>query len=300
MARDLIDQFGEQLCESVPGFVRKEAEDRRWWTLAGSAGLLIPVRDIKHRIRALKIRADGDSRGPRYSWMSSVRYGGPSPGAPPHVPIYTTPGRGVRVSEGELKGDIATCLSGLLTLGIAGVSQWRSAIPLLEQFRPETVLLAWDADWRHNPQVAKTLGDAALELSRLGYDVQIESWEPELGKGIDDLLRAGHQPERQPWTAASLLDRTPPTCPASPTPDRDVLMRMLACASGPRIRRLWRGDTTGYGSASAAAQALLSHLMWWCNGDRAQADRLFRMSRLCRGKCDRTNYRERTLKTAME
>ena len=95
----------------------------------------------------------------------------------------------------------------------------------------------------------------------------------------------------------------PPPAPApsgDPMPDRDVLLRMLSCAAGPRIRRLWRGDTTGYGSASEADLALVSHLLWWCKGNLDQVDRLFRMSGLYREKWDRTDYRERTLNVAME
>ena len=96
---------------------------------------------------------------------------------------------------------------------------------------------------------------------------------------------------------------SPPLAPApsgNPMPDRDVQLRMLSCAAGPRIRRLWRGDTTGYGSASEADLALVSRLLWWCKGDRDQVDRLFRMSGLYREKWDRTDYRERTLNVAME
>jgi len=56
------------------------------------------------------------------------------------------------------------------------------------------VLLAFDADWRTNPHVAQALGQAALALIKAGYEVQVEAWEPALGKGIDDLFAAGHTP----------------------------------------------------------------------------------------------------------
>ena len=166
-------------------------------------GLLIPVRDVDGRIVALKIRADQAGDGPRYTTLSSKKHGGPGPGAQCHVPLH--PGLAtdvVRITEGELKADVATVLSGVLTLGIPGVAQWRMALPILEAFQPKTILLAWDADWRRNPAVACSLADAAQELTQQGYHVQFEYWCPDQGKGIDDVLSAGHVPERRHWTYA--------------------------------------------------------------------------------------------------
>lgn len=82
--------------------------------------------------------------------------------------------------------------------------------------------------------------------------------------------------------------------------DRDLLMRMLISTAGPRIRQLWRGDTSGYGSASEADLGLVSHLLWWCKGDTAQVDRLFRQSGLYREKWNRDDYRQRTIAAATE
>jgi hypothetical protein len=103
----------------------------------------------------------------------------------------------LRLTEGELKGDIATVLSGLLTLSIPGVALWRKVLPVLEGLRPQQVLLAFDADWRTNPHVAQALGHTALALVKAGYEVQVEDWELSRGKGIDDLLAAGYTPVRQ-------------------------------------------------------------------------------------------------------
>jgi hypothetical protein len=59
---------------------------------------------------------------------------------------------------------------------------------------PKRVLLAFDADWRTNSHVAHALGHVAMALVEAGYAVEVEDWEPTLGKGIDDLLAAGHRP----------------------------------------------------------------------------------------------------------
>ena len=64
-----------------------EQDGRRWWSLAGAAGLLIPVRNLDGHIVALKVRADVPGDGPKYTTISSAKHGGPSPGAQVHVPL---------------------------------------------------------------------------------------------------------------------------------------------------------------------------------------------------------------------
>jgi len=202
IAGELIAQFGPEVCAGIPGFYVAERNGDCWWSLGGAAGLVIPVRDPEDRIVGIMIRTNDGSKGPRYSSISSKKYRGASPGAPPHLPIYAARGEVVRVTEGPLKADVATCLSGVLTLGIAGVGQWASAIPVLEELSPKTVWLAWDADWRRNPAVACSLADAALELTAKGFHVEVEYWCPDQGKGVDDVLFAGHAPERRHMTYA--------------------------------------------------------------------------------------------------
>jgi hypothetical protein len=198
LAKALVESLGADLCAQVPGFYVAEQGGRRWWSLAGAAGLLIPVRNLDGHIVALKVRADVPSDGPKYSTVSSTKHGGPGPGAPVHVPLYTgARGNTVRLTEGELKADVATALSGLLTLSIPGVAMWGKALPMLQDLQVPRVLLAFDADWRINLQVAHALGQVAFALVKTGYEVQVEDWEPALGKGIDDLLAAGHTPAVQ-------------------------------------------------------------------------------------------------------
>jgi hypothetical protein len=202
LARRLVEQWGADVCARIPGLYVAEREDRRWWSLAGAPGLLIPVRDLEGRIVALKIRADAPGDGPRYTLLSSTRYGGPGPGAQVHVPLHIGAHDVVRVTEGELKADIATALSGMLTLSLPGVAHWAAVVPVLAGLHPRQVLLAFDADWRTNRQVALALGHIALALLRAGYALQTEDWAPAQGKGIDDLLAAGGLPARHAATLA--------------------------------------------------------------------------------------------------
>ncbi|MBM3226667.1 MAG: DUF3854 domain-containing protein [Candidatus Tectomicrobia bacterium] len=228
LAQRLVAQYGGDVCAQVPGLHQVERDGQRWWSLAGAAGLLLPVRTLDGRMVALKVRADVPGDGPKYTSVSSTKHGGPSPGAQVHVPLHAqAPGETVRLTEGELKADVATALSGLLTISVPGVGMWRAALPVLQTLRPQRVRLAFDSDWRTNPQVAQAFSQAAMVLQREGYVVEVEDWEPALGKGIDDVLAAGHVPPVQSaalalgaglWSLARTWTGTLATRPAQEVP----------------------------------------------------------------------------------
>jgi hypothetical protein len=161
------------------------------------------VHDHLGRILGFKVRSDAAEADPKYTTVSSTKYGGPGPGAPVHIPLLTgLPWEVIRVTEGELKADVATVLTGVLTIAIPGVSAWRAAIPVLEHLQPRTIWLAFDADWRTNPMVARALAATAMALTTQGWSVLVEVWDPAQGKGIDDVIAAGHRPVLQApaWT----------------------------------------------------------------------------------------------------
>jgi hypothetical protein len=196
LAGVLVDRFGPEVCARVPGLYLKTEGGRRWWTLAGIPGLLIPVLDVQRRIVALVIRSDDPEAGPRYSSLSSKNHGGPGSGAHVHIPLSdalaTTT---VRVTEGPLKADVVTVLSGMLTVGLPGASMWRQGIPVIASLQAQRVVLAFDADARRKWSVARALQGAAGALQAAGFAVLFEVWPEQHGKGIDDLLAAGHRPE---------------------------------------------------------------------------------------------------------
>jgi hypothetical protein len=93
---------------------------------------------------------------------------------------------------------------------------------------------------------------------------------------------------------------TSPTPPGTTLPDTEILDRLFAAQNGADVRRLWDGDTSGYVSHSEADLALCSHLAFWCRGDMARMDALFRQSGLYREtKWNRQDYRERTIGKAV-
>lgn len=68
--------------------------------------------------------------------------------------------------------------------------------------------------------------------------------------------------------------------------DAEVIAKATSAKNGEKFSRLWDGDITGYKSNSEADAAFVSMLAFWCGGDKAQVDRLFRQSGLMREKWD--------------
>ena len=197
LAGALREQLGEMLL-SVPGFVVKPGDaGRTYVSLAGAPGLLVPVCDAAGRIVALQSRSD-DPRDPkrRYSYLSSAKHNGPGPGTPAHVPLgRPSPCLVCRLTEGALKADVASALSDLLTVGAAGATNWRPALDALQALGYKTVRLAFDADAWDNPTVARALAACSEAAAALGLAVELERWNKDDGKGIDDLLAGGKVPE---------------------------------------------------------------------------------------------------------
>ena len=158
------------LARELPGLAAPGIGGGTEWRCVGASGLVVPVRNIDGLIIALKVRRDSTGSGPKYVYVSSSRVGGASPGAPAHVPIFAAANRDkCRLTEGELKSDIATVLSGMRTISVSGAGNWRTALPILHELGVKSVRLAFDADARRNPHVALALVQAARALSREGY-----------------------------------------------------------------------------------------------------------------------------------
>lgn len=190
----LKKDYDDETLLRVPGFrVRREGV-----RFVDVEGLLVPVRDPGGRIAALKVRRDPNRDGVKYLYVSSADAGGPSPGSPAHTPLGTPrQADEVRLTEGEIKSDVAFHVSGLPTLGAPGVTNWRRCLEQLRAMQARVVRLAFDQDTPPRPGVVQELRACAEGLLQLGYEVRLEIWDGAGGqyKGIDDLLAAGRQPE---------------------------------------------------------------------------------------------------------
>jgi putative DNA primase/helicase len=81
--------------------------------------------------------------------------------------------------------------------------------------------------------------------------------------------------------------------------DLEIVEKAVAAKNGSKFRRLYSGDTSGYGSRSEADAALCSLLAFYTGPDAARIDELFRGSGLMRGKWNRADYRDRTIALAL-
>lgn len=198
IAHAIVGSFGA-VAASVPGIVPAKDRDGQpidgRWTLAGLAGLLVPVR-IDGNISALKIRRD-DAEGryanaPRYSALSSSSAGGVSAEVTSHRPSWTRCNGAplLRVTEGELKADIASALSGVPTISVPGIGQWKRAFEVVQHAQPQLVEVVFDHD--ENPRTRARVAACAEALVRAlceaGYPAVRRVIDGSEGKGIDDVL----------------------------------------------------------------------------------------------------------------
>jgi len=193
LARDLVTRVGEGLARRVPGIVWRTGDDGRgWWGLAGAPGLVIPVRDLAGRIVALKVRRHDPCEGPRYLYVTSAPTGGPAALAAVHVPAAALELRAdtrcLVITEGELKADVATALSGRPVVSIPGVGNWRRGVELARAWGAPIVAVAFDADASTNPDVARHQRALLAALRAEGFDARLWQWPPADGKGLDDVL----------------------------------------------------------------------------------------------------------------
>ena len=121
---------------------------------------------------------------------------------------------------------------------------------------------------------------------------------------LDSLAALGASPPAKTAPA-------PAPAPAATTPretnldDADLIERARRAKNGAKFARLWAGDTSEHGGNDSSADlALCDLLAFWCGGDAARIDGLFRQSGLMRGKWDERRgeltYGERTIAVALK
>jgi hypothetical protein len=192
--------------DGVPGFCTASNERGTYRTLAGSPGLLIPVRAPNKQIRAVRIRPDDQASGGKYRWLSSAnKPGGSGPEASCHVArpvLRPVEDQAIWITEGELKADISADRLGAVVISIPGVGLWSRSLPDLAELVPKggRVVVALDADWRENHYVHAAIHGLLLACAALGYETGVAIWDMTNGKGLDNLLVAGHRPEIHPPT----------------------------------------------------------------------------------------------------
>jgi hypothetical protein len=178
IARRLVEQHGFDLCFKVPGIIKKTNElGDEYVTLAGSPGIVVPTRIPGGKIHSLCVRKDGVEKN-KYVWLSSKKSNGVSPGLVTHVPLgIQYDSETIRLTEGTLKSDVAFAVSGIPTIGVPGIGNWETALPVLKLLGAKKVIFSPDADFREKPQVARPCCNCLEGLLSAGFDVDLEVWQ---------------------------------------------------------------------------------------------------------------------------
>lgn len=172
----------------APGFYPGSRGQPR---LTGPQGILLPCRDTQQRVVALQVLPDDRSNG-KYRWLSSSgRVGGSSPRSPIHAsfPEELRDER-VWITEGILKADIASDRLGAVVLGLPGKNSRKKLVETLRELGADEVVVALDSDVSE-----KERASLVSQLQLAGYKVRVAHWDAGLGKGLDNLLVGGGEPQ---------------------------------------------------------------------------------------------------------
>ncbi len=139
LASAVVAAIGEDAARRVPGIVRVEEHGRAWWSLAGPAGIVVPLRDGRaegDRVAALLAGAEGLHGG---RIVGSAQRGGPGGIVVPHLPqrarelLDAGAARAV-VVVGALRAELATARLNLPCVGAPGLDGWRLALDALTRW----------------------------------------------------------------------------------------------------------------------------------------------------------------------
>lgn len=195
-----------------------------FYALNASSGYFIPVYDENGYIIRLRVRRDNGD--PKYVWFSSehnvdsetdIKYarrngassGGPFTFAVPPQTLYTWQrGKNAKdvismhtllVTEGEHKANISSKAFGIPVVGLAGAGNFESLLPYIQKWGVKKLIIGYDMDTLQKAddsvKSAKKLAtlfeivrNFAIQVTQLGVESVIWTWNMSDGKGLDDLV----------------------------------------------------------------------------------------------------------------
>lgn len=186
----------------VPGFYKKEGT---WAFRRYGEGIIIPSLDLEGRISALQMRLDtpekpsDDVTPTRYLTVSTSGFDNGTRG--PAAPHFVLGRRGydeVIITEGALKGNIISDISGYSVLAVLGVNSTSRLPGMLTELRKRgttKIRMAFDMDFLSNENVERAYAKLESTIYRMGFRFCKEVWDPQtdedgnlLYKGLDDYL----------------------------------------------------------------------------------------------------------------
>lgn len=180
------------ILKGVPGFYK---ENDAWTLRKMPACLLIPQRDGHGRIQGCQVRVDRQSADHgKYLSLSSYDFPEGTGGeAWVHFVGKKTPEnlKKIVLTEGPLKADVISHLTGgrpvLAIPGVNAVGKLPAILEALKTKGLKTVAIAFDMDYRNNPQVKAALDNLFKILEDAGLFYYQLLWDQNY-KGLDDWL----------------------------------------------------------------------------------------------------------------
>ena len=185
----------------IPGFYDITTENPK--LVKRKNGYLVPVKTINGKISGFQIRfdplpdnatAEERERFHKYAWFTSgEKETGCSVTGCENIHFagdWTTKDEAVYLTEGALKADVASVLSGKKFIGITGVnntSQLPKVLKTLKKNGVKYVCVCVDMDYREKQEVANALAKIKEMIIEAGLKCPTLHWD-EKYKGIDDFL----------------------------------------------------------------------------------------------------------------
>ena len=223
----LQKEIGENL-SGIPGFSLAKTADRTTgeviekWRMAGPSGMMFFSRDVNGHYFGAQIRLDVVTSGGKYRGWSTNPEKTDKNGNPlyPHgtyLPVQPgficDPERDsvdtVYITEGFKKAAVGNEVLHVPIVHLPGVGNFSYIVnsydkrtnvaAYLRKLGTKSIVIAYDADKGVNSNVLKHEGNLAREMQEYGFQVQLASWNPAFGKGLDDLLKNGLRPIVEPY-----------------------------------------------------------------------------------------------------
>lgn len=184
--------------KDVPGFFKNEGGIR---AMVSMPALAIACRDYLGRISSIILRPDNPKKSKKgkiinkYMAFSST---GKTDGAPviqtTHCPVVDgtakeKAGDIIGITEGVLKADVATALGDKYVVGMHGLNIPHDLAYVIEELEVSEVIIYLDAGEDSNKDMIKAKCKLIHFAKEVGIDYKVATWDPEHGKGIDDVLK---------------------------------------------------------------------------------------------------------------
>ncbi len=205
-------EYADKLVD-IPGFFEAKYRDRWQITCFEYDAVGILLRNAAGQVVAVQVRDKDKDADVRYKYFSykvptKSKYmrGGNTVGTPIDIIIPENWNGKVAIMEGRFKAELVA-MQGFITMSVQGVNNFAGIEKDIKDIEAITntfikqIYVFYDADQLRNGTVYKAgiaLGDYIKK--KASKDTLYVIWDPDFGKGIDDLIINGKKYEAKPYT----------------------------------------------------------------------------------------------------